>query len=100
MVLPTKARPCCLLCPWQYVRGSYQRVPPLPCGAARDLSGNMAESERRFSLPRRRPVAADSGQARKQMIICTPAGIDGAEGALYESVRGLYERRNTHDRFY
>ena len=36
-----------------------------------------------------RPLAADSGQVREQMIINTPAGIDGAEGALYEPVRGL-----------
>ena len=64
-------------------------VPLLLCGAARDLSGNIAESERLFSLPRRRPLAADSGQVLEQVIICTPAGMDGAEGALYESVRGL-----------
>ena len=63
---------------------------PKARGAARDASGNMAESERRFSLPRRRPLAADSGQVGEQMIICTPAGINGAEGALYEPVRSLW----------
>ena len=71
------------------MRGSFLGVPLLLCGAARNLSGNMAESERRFSLPRRRPLAADSGQVLEQMIICTPAGINGVEGALYESVRSL-----------
>ena len=71
------------------MRGSFLGVPLLLCGAARDLSGNMAESERLFSLPRRRPLAADSGQVLEQMIICTLAGMDGAEGALYEPVRGL-----------